>query len=387
MKKLLCIIAFALILSLTLVLASCGEDEPAEPTVTVSDDGYVVVNGVKTEYKVDTTDEISVNADGYVVVNGVTTEIVADKDDIITVNEEGFVIVNGVKTEHKVSTYDKKHAHVLSDWGNNTATCEEDGTETRNCTVDGCYYQESRVSNALNHRFDGEICIVCSKEYTQGLHLEFDGSVYYLLGWDDENGFSACTIQDLIIPSVINGYPVIIEEPKTLSFNQSIATITFMEGWTRIEQIRRFEELTTINIPRSVNWINTWSSFTEECYKLEDINVDSTNPYYASIDGVLYSNDGATLIKYPCGKKETHFKIFDEVTIICSYAFSECKSLASVEIPNDVTTIGAGAFRYCDNLTDIYYCGTEEKWNEIVISYGNDALTKATIHYNYTPEE
>ncbi len=78
-----------------------------DDVITVDGDGYVVVNGTKTEHKIHTTDEISVNADGYVVVNGVVTEIVADKDDVITVDGDGFVVVNGTKTEHKIHTTDE----------------------------------------------------------------------------------------------------------------------------------------------------------------------------------------------------------------------------------------------------------------------------------------
>ena len=38
---------------------------------------------------------------GYLVVNGVMTEYKVDTEDIITV-EDGYLVVNGVKTEHKV---------------------------------------------------------------------------------------------------------------------------------------------------------------------------------------------------------------------------------------------------------------------------------------------
>ena len=34
-------------------------------------------------------------------------------------------------------------------------------------------------------------------------------------------------------------------------------------------------------------------------------------------------------------------------------AFSECKSLVSIELPNSLTSIGDGAFKKCDGLTSI----------------------------------
>ena len=36
------------------------------------------------------------------------------------------------------------------------------------------------------------------------------------------------------------------------------------------------------------------------------------------------------------------------------------------------------------NLTDVYYAGTQEQWNEIVIESGNDMLRTATIHFEST---
>ena len=122
MKRLLCIIA--LMFALVCMLTSCSDNEPTisvnddgfvvvngvttnivankDDVITVDDDGYVIVNGTKTEHKIHTTDEISVNADGYVVVNGVTTGIIADKEDVVTADDDGFVIVNGTKTEYKI---------------------------------------------------------------------------------------------------------------------------------------------------------------------------------------------------------------------------------------------------------------------------------------------
>ena len=61
------------------------------------------------------------------------------------------------------------------------------------------------------------------------------------------------------------------------------------------------------------------------------------------------------------------------------------KSLESVEIPNTVTKVGKSAFNDCKALTDVYYYGTEDDWNEVVIESGNDPLLNATIHYIECP--
>ena len=71
MKRLLCIIA--LMFALVCMLTSCSNNEPT----------------------------VSVNDGGFVVVNGVTTNIVVNKDDVILVTDDGYVVVNGIKTEYK----------------------------------------------------------------------------------------------------------------------------------------------------------------------------------------------------------------------------------------------------------------------------------------------
>ena len=102
--------------------------------------------------------------------------------------------------------------------------------------------------------------------------------------------------------------------------------------------------------------------------------------------------------------------IGDSVYSIGDYAFYECDSLISVEIPDSVTTIGWGAFYFCTNLTivvigdgvttigdfafvgcirltSVKYRGTEEEWSAISKGSDWDANTgDYTITYNYQGE-
>ena len=109
--------------------------------------------------------------------------------------------------------------------------------------------------------------------------------------------------------------------------------------------------LTSIEIPDSVTMIG--DEVFESCRSLTSIEVDENNIAYKSIDGNLYTKDGATLIQYALGKTETEFVIPDSVTAIGSSAFSGCSSLTSIEIPDSVTTIGYDAFSNCSSLTSI----------------------------------
>ena len=107
-----------------------------------------------------------------------------------------------------------------------------------------------------------------------------------------------------------------------------------------------------------------------ECRSLTSVTI---------LDSVTLIDDAAF---YNCSSL-TSVTIPDSVTSIGSSAFEGCASLTSVTIPDSVTSIGWSAFKGCASLTDVYYAGSEAQWKAIQISYENDALLNANIHYNY----
>ena len=148
--------------------------------------------------------------------------------------------------------------------------------------------------------------------------------------------------------------------------------------------------LTSATIPDSVTTIGNNLFFG--CISLTSITVDTDNQYYSSDSyGVLYNKNKTELIQYPAGNERISFIIPDSVTTIGGYAFICFTSLTSVTIPNSVTTIEDYAFYLCTTLTDVYYSGTQERWNNISIGSNNNKLLNATIHFsadehNYTYE-
>ncbi len=71
----------------------------------------------------------------------------------------------------------------------------------------------------------------------------------------------------------------------------------------------------------------------------------------------------------------------DGVTVIGQCFFYRCPSAKKITIPSSVKEISYNAFDECDSLTDVYYDGTEEEWNNIRILKDNDVLETVTIHF------
>ena len=135
-----------------------------------------------------------------------------------------------------------------------------------------------------------------------------------------DSAFSGCSLTSVMIPNSVT----------------FIGDYAFSGCW-----------LTSVTIPNSVTFIGD-EAFS--CSSLENINVDSENDNYSSIDGILYNKDVTNLICCPSAK--TSVTIPHSVTSISEEAFSGC-DLTSVTIPNSVTSIGDNAFRACSRLTSV----------------------------------
>jgi len=139
--------------------------------------------------------------------------------------------------------------------------------------------------------------------------------------------------------------------------------------------------LRSVAIPKSVTSIGNYAFFMSG---LTSIDVDERNTAYASIDGVLFNKTITKLIQYPAKKPEIHYAIPNSVTSIGIGAFCYCNGLRSIDIPNSLTSIEAAAFVHCWRLTSITIPNS-------VTSIGNYAFDKCSrlteiINHATTPQ-
>ncbi len=145
----------------------------------------------------------------------------------------------------------------------------------------------------------------------------------------------------------------------------NLTNIDIPEGIISIEEsaFSGCRSLTKIELPSTVTSVG-WSAFSG-CNRLISISLPfigngSDQTHFGYIFGASSYSDNNKYV--PSSLKEV---IITGGTSIGKYAFSDCTSLTSIEIPNSVTSIGQGAFRGCNNLENVYYKGTIEDWCSI----------------------
>ncbi len=125
--------------------------------------------------------------------------------------------------------------------------------------------------------------------------------------------------------------------------------------------------LTGVVIPDSVVEIQSGAFW--ECRGLRTATLPSTAEVLESC--VFYGCRSLTTVTVPEGVKT-----------IGVLAFGGCYSMRAVYLPDSVVEVYENAFYNCDSLADVYYAGTEEMWQEIVITEGIECgLLTATMHY------
>lgn len=117
------------------------------------------------------------------------------------------------------------------------------------------------------------------------------------------------------------------------------------------DQYHDLKGVEIIHLPKSVEEISS-DVFGQyrTLPKLSSIEVDPENPCYQSIDGVLYSKSGDTLVRCPYTKTSLH--IPEGVTTIAESALRGC-NLTEVTLPQSLKAIEAHAFADCDYLTKL----------------------------------
>jgi len=164
------------------------------------------------------------------------------------------------------------------------------------------------------------------------------------IGYAEFNGCSSLT--SVNIPSGIT-----LIDTWTFGNCTSLKNITIPSSVTSIGDFA-FNNigLTTITLPSAVSTIG-YCAFTFDD-ALTSFQVASDNPYFSSLDGVLFDKSQKKILSYPGGRNSV-YQIQDGVNVVDTAAFEGLWVMHNITIPSSVTTLSQEAFYWCQNLKTI----------------------------------
>ncbi len=184
----------------------------------------------------------------------------------------------------------------------------------------------------------------------------FDGIRYKVFkDYVDADGKEKAISVLKVIPLKGDTYAGKVTIPETVSYHRKKLSVTEVDG----HAFDNCPELTEVVVPKTVTYFPSISGSP----KVERVTVAEDNPYYRSLDGVLYTlrgrfcngekGDCTELKYYPPARHGECFVFPGFVDSISNGAFSACQGLKSVVLSDKVTRIPDEAFANCINLESI----------------------------------
>ena len=265
---------------------------------------------------------------------------------------------------------------TISEMSNSGSVTYNNGTMTVTVTTAGTlqstianssYASVSPTKLVVNGSLNGADLKVLREMTTTGTVTTLDIGNTTIVGGDPTQYYSTYTASE---NNVL---------PEYLFYASNLQYITLPKTITEIDYycFGNSTSLKELSIPASVTRIA--GSFVNNCTSLTIFYVEGGNTFMA-YNGVLYSKDGLTLVRYPEGMSATSFTVRSAVTTIGEYGFYNVK-LTSVNLPAQLKKIGGCAFSNT-RMTSISLPTTLTTIDYDAFSYS--ALTTLTIPASVT---
>lgn len=185
----------------------------------------------------------------------------------------------------------------------------------------------------------------------------FDADTQYTVTAIGENSFNGYELTSVSLPASLTSIG-----SSAFANCSNLSEINIPESVLEIgDSAFSGTAITSIYIPASISTLNNgvdyggsgpaWSGLFAGCYGLANITVSPQNPYYTSVDGVVYNKDLTEMILCPAGK--TGELVIPETVTKTAYNAAIDSSISSVSFPESLTTIGSCSFYNCKNITEL----------------------------------
>lgn len=261
-------------------------------------------------------------------------------------------------------------------------------THTRLAAGSSFKNSPSAISSTLRPRRGRFICLSFSLGLLLGtasafpsLDPTFGDYTYQVVGDSitiKSIAFSATGVAD--IPDTIEDKPVTAIGPSAFASRAGVTEVLMPSTVTSIGSyaFSGCTGLTGVSIPAATTTVANTAFYN--CRNLIAINVDAANPSFESVDGVLFNETQTTLWIFPAGIKGG-YAVPDGVLSIAQDAFNGSVNITGVTMPSSITSIGAGCFYQCYNLSTLSFLGDRPTVGSSALAFAGTQNGGLTIYY------
>ena len=279
--------------------------------------------------------------------------------------------------EKEVQILDATQDHVYGEWTIvKKSSCQNGEERRKECKTCDLVIKDSSEEKGY-HDYEDYTCTFCGLEASKGLEYTLsEDKTYYILC-----GIGECKDENIVVLDTYEELPVKVIKASAFEGNITIKDISIPET---VEEIgaNAFKGCTAIInfvVPESVTKIG--EAVFDGCVSLESITLpfvgaekDGTeNTHFGYIFGAKTADANNSSI--PDKLKSVNLVGAESIS---AFAFNGCSKLTSIELGEELKTIGNAAFADCDGLTRIVLPSGVKEISQMTF-YGCDALSSVSL--------